>query len=144
MLLTANDENKFAVVGFIKSIMDFDPGGEFSAMAVADNNQNIIGGIVYHNYDDKAGSIEISAASLNSQWLSKGVLHGMYQYPFEQLGCQIVYQQNSESNSKVGKILRRLGFNEYKIPRIRGLNDALMIYTLTKEQWLKGFGNGQK
>ena len=143
-LITANNENKEVVLDFLQDQMDFDPGGDYAAMAVIDRSNEIVGGIVYHNFDEQARAIEISAAGTTPRWLSKRVLNGMYQYPFDQLGCQIVYQQNAESNSGVSRILRRLGFNEYKIPRIRGINDALMIFTLTKEQWKEGFGHGKR
>ena len=55
---------------------------------------NLIAGLIYHNWDPEAGSIEISAAALPGQnWLTRETIKRMYQFPFLQLGCQMVVQR---------------------------------------------------
>lgn len=108
--------------------------GNFTSMGVV-SHETLIAGLVYHNYEPDAGTIEITGAATDRRWLTKPVLYKMYEYPFKQLGCQMVVQRNSEHNHHLNNILRRYGFDEYRIERLRGKDEAEIIFTLTKEQW---------
>lgn len=108
--------------------------GNFTSMGVVLKNK-LISGLIYHNYSPEAGTIEITGAAINRRWLTRPVLYKMYEYPFEQIGCQMVVQRNSENNTHLNNILRRYGFSEYRIERMRGINEAEIVFTLTKEQW---------
>jgi hypothetical protein len=90
--------------------------------------------LAYHNWDEKAGVIELSAVS-NGRWLSRRILHEMYNYPFEFLHCQLLVQRNSEKNEHLNRQLRRFGFNEYRIHRARGRDEDELVFTFTAEQW---------
>lgn len=109
--------------------------GNFTSMGVV-SREKLIAGLIYHNYEPDAGTIEITGAAADRRWLTKPVLYKMYEYPFEQLDCQMVVQRNSEHNHHLNSILRRYGFDEYRIERLRGKNEAEIIFTLTKEQWV--------
>lgn len=116
---------------------------DFTSMGVVDD-EKLIAGVVFHNYSPHARTIEISGASDSRKWLQRPVLHAMYAYPFEQLSCQMVVQRNSEHNEHLNRILRRFGFDEYRIERLRGPDEAELIFTLTKEQWLNnGYYKGK-
>jgi len=95
----------------------------------------LIAGMIFHNWDPKAGTIEISGASIDPRWLTRPVLRAMYAYAFEVCGCQLVVQRNSERNERINDILRRLGFSWHRIERLRGRNEAEIVFTLTREEW---------
>ena len=101
------------------------------------SHETLIAGVIYNNWSPETGVIEISGAGDSPKWLSRAVLYQMYEYPFEQLGCRMVIQRNSEHNERINSILRRLGFQEYRIEQMRGPDEAELIFTLTKEQWKK-------
>jgi len=108
--------------------------GEHTSMGVEQGGR-IVAGVIFHNYDPWAGVIEISGASDTPRWLTRPVLYAMYAYPFDQLGCQMVVQRNSEHNARLNSILRRYGFDEYRIRRGRGRNEDELVFTLTDNQW---------
>lgn len=100
-------------------------------------NGAIIGGVVYHNWHPESGVIEMSAAAADSRWLMGPTLHAIFEYPFQQLDCQLVVLRVSERNDRMVKIAFRFGFEGYLIPRLRGRDEGEYLFTLTKERWLK-------
>lgn len=106
----------------------------FTSLGVV-SHETLIAGVIYHNWSPEYGTIEISGAADSARWLTRPVLYQMYEYPFEQLGCRMVIQRNSEHNERINSILRRLGFQEYRIEQVRGPNEAELVFTLTKDQW---------
>lgn len=95
----------------------------------------LVAGTVFHNYDKKAGIIELSSASKDPRWLSRDTLRLMFSYPFDQLDCQMVVLRVAEKNDRMRGIAKRFGFTEYIIPRLRGRSEAECVQTLTYEQW---------
>ena len=95
----------------------------------------MVAGTVYHNFYREAGVIELSSAADHPRWLTRNTLEAMFSYPFDQLGCQLIVLRISEYNTRMRGIARRFGFTETIIPRLRGLNEAESICTLTVDQW---------
>lgn len=108
--------------------------GPCSAIAVVDG-ERLAAGLVYHNYDKAAGVVEISGAAWRKGWLTRRVLNVMYSFPFEDLGCQAVVQRVSDDDHAQHRMLNRFGAQRYRIPRLRGLNEAENIFVVTKETW---------
>lgn len=98
-------------------------------------NGKLIGGTVYHRWDPEAGVIEMSTATTTPRWLSPKVLHAIFAYPFEVAGVQMVVLQVSDKNDRMKSIAKRFGFDEHRIPRLKGRNEDGLIYTLTDDQW---------
>lgn len=109
--------------------------GPCCAIAVLKDNQSIAAGIIYHNYDQDAGVIEISAARWEKGWLTPAVLKAMYEFPFLSLGCQAVVQRVSDDDRAQHRMLTHFGFERYRIPRLRGRDAAENIFVLTEEVW---------
>ena len=102
----------------------------------------IVAVVAYHNWNQKAGVIELSAASSTPKWLTRAVLKEMYDYPFKFIDCQMVVKRVSEKNKGLLAQFERLGFKFHEIPRLRGRNENEIICTLTKEDWLAGKYSG--
>ncbi len=95
----------------------------------------LVAGVVFHNYAPEAGVIELSSASTSRRWLTRPMLKGMFGYPFEQLGCQMVVLRVSERNAVMIEIAERFGFTALRIPRLRGRDEAEILFTLTDDEW---------
>lgn len=109
--------------------------GECTAIGVLDEENRLIGGVVYHNYNPEAGIIEFSGASLSRKWYGRHMLEVFFSYPFDQLKCQMVITRNSEKNTRLHRQLKVYGFTLYRIKRGRGRNEDEMLWTLTEEDW---------
>lgn len=93
-----------------------------------------VGAVVYHDYNPEAETICMSASGTDG-WLTRPVLYAMHSYVFDDAACQLAVLQVAESNSLMRSIAKRYGYQEYRIPRLRGRDQAEMIMTLTEEDW---------
>jgi RimJ/RimL family protein N-acetyltransferase len=109
-----------------------------TVMAVVSGDA-FLGAVIYQNYDSENGTIEISAASAKTNWLSRASLLEMFSYPFLQLGCQAVVMRCDPANDRLNRIFSAYGFARYDIPRLRGRDKAEAIYVLGDDDWR---GNG--
>lgn len=96
--------------------------------------ENIIGGVVYHDYNPEAGTICMSAAG-SKGWLTRRVLHAMHSYVFCDAACQLAVLQVAEDNERMISIAERYGYRAHRIPRLRGRDKAEVILTLTDDDW---------
>lgn len=111
----------------------------FSTMGVFDGEAPVAV-MVYHNWDKPSGVIEVSGGSTTPKWLTRRVLWEMFDYPFNQLGNQLVAMRVSERNAMwngrgLPRLLKSYGFKAYPIPRLRGRDENEIVYTLTDDDW---------
>ena len=109
--------------------------GPCTAMGVLDNDGKLVAGLVYHNFYPENGVIEISAASISKLWMTRPVLRAIFDYPFDQLGCQLVVFRVAPADMPLRRILKAFGATEHVIPRLRGRDEAEVIVTLTDNAW---------
>ena len=105
------------------------------AIGVINRANQLVGGFYYHDYDPDAGTIEISGASVEKRWLTKEILKGLFSYPFDGLGCQLVAMRHSAKDKALARMLRAYGFSQVTIPRLFGRDDDAIVSTLTVEDW---------
>ena len=111
-------------------------GDHAKAIGVIDSEGRLIAGIVYHNWDPDSGIIEISGAALPGRyWLTRETLKRMFQYPFHQVGCQMVVQRTPSDDESLLYVLARYGYSFVTVERLFGRNRDGVICTLTKEAW---------
>lgn len=110
----------------------------YTTMGVFDGEM-LVACMLYNNYQPEAGVIEIHGAGITPRWLTRPVLEAMFEYPFGQLGCQLVVMRVSERNSRLRRMLTAYGFKGHVIPRLRGRDEGEIIYTLADNDWA---GNG--
>lgn len=125
------------VAAFVASLI---PGmergfGNNKAIGIVNDDGELVAGLVYHNWEPEAGVIEVSGASVDRRWMTREVLNAMYDYPFLVCGCQMIVQRNSARNEHLNRQLRRWGYNEYHIPRMKGRDEDGIVFTFTVEQW---------
>ena len=108
--------------------------GNCQGLAVVEKG-DLIAGVIYHNYEPDAGIVELSGAGTTRRWLTKETLRVMFQIPFTDWGCQAVVMRVADDNEYLHSILGRVGFERYRIPRLRGRDEAENVFVLTEEAW---------
>lgn len=113
--------------------------GEGRAMGVVDDGL-IIAVVIFNNYDDETGVIEISAAADSRRWLTKYTLKELFEYPFLKLKCQAVIARvdadnRNDNDRDLHRIFPAYGFKRYDIPRLRGRDKTEAIYVLSDDDW---------
>ncbi|QRY69172.1 GNAT family N-acetyltransferase [Ensifer sp. PDNC004] len=106
----------------------------FTTLGLVDGDR-LVAGVVFHNYNPEAGVIELSAAATSRRWLTRPMLKAMFRYPFDQVGCQMVVLRVSERNTVMVGIAERFGFTAHRIPRLRGREEAEILFTFTDDDW---------
>lgn len=107
---------------------------DFCSLAVLDG-ERIIGATLYHGWEPKTGVVELSGGGIDKRWLTRPALRAIFFVPFRMLGCQMIVHSVAESNEAMCSIHRRLGYSEYRVPRLRGRDEAGIIFTMTDDQW---------
>lgn len=105
------------------------------SIGVIDPRGRLIAGIVYHNYDPDAGTIEMSLASISARWLSRETVRRMYKYPFLELGCQMVYARVRADDERLLRQIASLNYSLIKVPRMFGRDVDAVLCLLTREAW---------
>lgn len=127
-----------AVAGFINDRIGAELAGwrQGTILAVADDSA-IVGAVLFHNFNESAGVIEISAASDSKRWLTRPVLNEMFAFPFDQIGCQAVIAR-MDADRPLTRIFTAYGFKRYDIPRLRGRDRAEAVMVLADDDWRQG------
>jgi len=99
-------------------------------LAIIDGD--IIGGVVFHDYNPEAQTICLSAAG-TGRWLTRNTIKKTHQYIFDH--CQMAIWECDESNGAINKVAAGLGYTPHRIPRLGGRNKGRIIWTLTDDQW---------
>jgi RimJ/RimL family protein N-acetyltransferase len=103
-------------------------------IAVAEDDK-VIAAVIFHNYDQDAGVIEMTGAADNPRFMSRRFLREVFGYIFDQMRCQLVVMRVDPENRRMCSIAQRYGFARYDIPRLRGRDKGEAIFLLTEEAW---------
>jgi RimJ/RimL family protein N-acetyltransferase len=95
----------------------------------------VLAAVVFHNWHPEEGVIEMSSASDTKRWLTRPMINAMFGFCFDECECQLVVLRVSERNAGMIDIARRFGFSETRIERLRGRDEAEMIFTLSDDAW---------
>lgn len=110
----------------------------FSALGVIHQNE-IVAGVVYHNYRKQAGDIEVSVAATDPIWCLPDTLRRLFRYPFQQLGVQRITCITSRKNKRCRRLIEGLGWKLEGTHRkaYDGVDDAMSYGMLAHELRIK-------
>lgn len=114
---------------------DFGPG--IKAIGMIDEQGRFLAGVVYHHWDPAAGTISMAAAAVSSRWLSRRVLQRVFDYPFDECGCQMLMIRLPDDREQLLHQLAVGGFAFTRIPRLYGRDKDGIVATLTDDDWRK-------
>ena len=99
------------------------------------DGEDVIGIVAFHNYDAKAGVMELSAAAETPRWLTRRDLHAVFSCVFNQCGCPAAILRCAPEDLRMARIATAYGFKRYEIPRLRGRDESEIVYVLGDDQW---------
>lgn len=76
-----------------------------------DDEGNLLGGVIYTNYTGH--SIQLHVAGFHPRWINREILWVTFDYPFNQLECEVIFAQVKESNKHALKFDLNIGFHEF-------------------------------
>lgn len=124
------------VASLIPAVAPYGFSAASKAIGVVEDGR-LIAGLVYHNFDPGAGVIEMSGAAIQGKyWLTSETLRRIYDYPFLEIGAQLVVMRVAEENKSLRRILTAIGYDTVVVPRLLGRDKNCAICTLTLEAWI--------
>ena len=122
------------VVPFVAYLAKLRPDfGNCRTMAVMNSQGQMVAGIVFHNWNPEAGVMEVSAASVDRRWASRGVLCAAFGYIFET--CQLAIVRTAVDNVAVRRLWKAFGSEEHILPHLRGRGASEAVLLLTSDAW---------
>ena len=126
-----------AVAEFVSKML---PGcergfGACTAIGIIDGDGKLVAGLVYHNWHQEAGVIEISGAAISKRWLTRPIIRAFLSYPFDGIGCQMIVARVDENLNHIRRMCKTAGGDEFVIPRLGGRGKSRAILTLTDDAW---------
>ena len=126
----------------IADVSDFGPCGAIGVWSTV--RQDIVAGIVYSQFDGR--SLQMSIASDDPSWCTRGVLRCLFDYPFNQLRCARVAALTLVTADHTRAFLQRAGFSYEGCLREGFPSGDVAIYGMLRREcrWLRGSGRGEE
>lgn len=129
------EEINAALVRFVGERTNVTRGfGPCASLGVADGGE-VVAACIFHNWQPEHGVMELSCAADSKLWLTRPVINAIFGFVFDECACQLVVLRVSERNTKMIRIARRVGFKETRIERMRGRDEAELLFTATDGDW---------
>lgn len=118
-----------------------DPGffGPAKAILVADNDDKALAGVVFHSYRELYRSIDISIAAESPRWATRGVIHALLAYPFDQLDCQRVQVTVPLKNRRAQRFAQGIGFVKEGVLRRGFGTDHAVVSSMLRHEFNRLF-----
>lgn len=65
---------------------------------------------VFHDYQERFGTVQVSAAAADPHWASRAVVRGVLAVPFLQYRCHLVWSAIPHTSTRVLGLVKALGF----------------------------------
>lgn len=109
--------------------------GASRSVGVIDQDGRLIAGWSWHGWNPHARTIEFSGASISPRWMTRRILHKLFAYAFDEVGCQMVVTRNSATNHSLHRQLADFGFSRIEFPRLFGRDEDGVVWHLTDDAW---------
>lgn len=106
----------------------------------------LVGGVIYHNWRELDGDIEVSVAFDDPRWCLPQTLRVLFTYPFVTLNCERMTAIIARKNKRSRRLTEGLGFRlEGTVRRAIGRKSDAMLYGMLRSEcrFLKEDKNGQ-
>ena len=109
--------------------------GPCEAIGVVDKHDNLIGGVVFNQYQPQYRNIEVSFAASRSNWLTPSLVTGILRYPFQQLGAARITSLTPKRLRPARQFLSKFGFKHEGCIKLGFGDDDCIISGLLASEW---------
>lgn len=113
--------------------------------AVVGDGDEILAGLVYHDYYPNYQTVQVSLAAATPRWASKRIVGRLLSIPFELYGCRKIWASTLHSNSHALRFIVGVGFEkEAVLTDFYGEGKHAVVTSFGRDAWLERYGNGQE
>lgn len=109
--------------------------GPCEAIGVVDKHDNLVGGVVFNQYQPQYRNIEVSFASIRPDWLTPRLVTAILGYAFTQLKCNRITSATPKRNKRARQFLIKFGFKHEGTIRAGYGDDDAIISGLLASEW---------
>jgi RimJ/RimL family protein N-acetyltransferase len=102
---------------------------------VVDKHDNLIGGVVFSNYQPHHRNIEVSFAAIRANWLTPSLVTAILGYAFNQMKCNRITSLTPKRNRRARQFLQKFGFKHEGTVRLGYGDDDTIISGLLASEW---------
>lgn len=113
--------------------------GSCTALGIISEDRQPMAGIVYHDYQPRNGTIQMSVAAECPRWATKNILRGLFAYPFRQLGVNKVWAGIAFKNARARRFVEGIGFKQEAILSRHFGDDHCVIYRMFRNDYEKRY-----
>ena len=100
--------------------------------------------VVYHTFMQHEQTCQMSVAARSPMWARRDILRALFNYPFEQLGCNLVWAAVPHLNERTICFNEHVGFKRDGVLRHRfGWKNHAVVMSMTKYEYAKVWKHGQ-
>jgi RimJ/RimL family protein N-acetyltransferase len=127
------------VANMIPHVTEFDKSAAIGVV----RNGNIIAGMVYHDYQPEAKTMQLSMAASSPRWAVPAVIKGLLAYPFRQIGVFKVWTATPQDNIRALRVNEHVGFKrEAVLAHHFGPKRHAVICRMLAPDFKRIFGDG--
>lgn len=97
-------------------------------------SDDIEGATIFHDWRPECGTICMSGYG-SPGWMTLEHIYLAHWYVFDGAECRLAVMQVSAENMPMRRVAEKFGYEGTRIPRLRGPDEAEMVYTLDREGW---------
>lgn len=114
------------------------PFGPAQAIGVLNAADQLVAGVVYHNYDPDCLSVELSFAADTPKWLTRKLICELLNYPFETMGLNRITGCTPDNATSALAFLERFGFKREGVAKDGfGPGVNAVVSRLLKREWVR-------
>lgn len=104
-------------------------------------NGALAAGVVWHDWQPAAGTIQASVAADTPRWATQRTLREVFAYPFRQLGARKVWASVPHTNTRAIRFNYGVGFrreavlSEHVAPKVHAV-----IFAMKRGAWVRRYG----
>ncbi len=109
--------------------------GPCTAIGVANEQNEIAAGIVFHDYQPRYRTIQVSVAARDPRWATAKIIKQILSYPFLQLGVNVVWSAIAHDNARAIKFNKGIGFTPEGVGRFRFGDKHAWVSSMTAKEY---------
>jgi hypothetical protein len=115
--------------------------GPCRGIAVIGADGRALAGVVYHEYNEDAGTVQLSMAAESPMWATRNTIRALLSVPFEQFKVFKVWTATPHTNERALKVNEHIGFKrEATLGHHYGKGTHAIICRMLSPDYARRFG----
>jgi RimJ/RimL family protein N-acetyltransferase len=114
--------------------------GPCAAIGVVSLQGVLMAGVVFHDYQESFGTVQLSCAAETPRWASRNVVRAILHYPFVQRGLNKIWTATPHENERAIRFNKGIGFRpEATLRHQFGPKRHAVVCSMLRSEYLKEY-----